>query len=173
MIGILLLFCEENVIEGLRIRLGGERVAPGLGQFDDAVPALGRAHDAADGRQVRTLEGACNDAVGRDHELFNERRGAILLDGRNADDLVGNQHRPGLDGFKVERTVLEAIAAHALRGRVLQFELRGEIGIGSHFGRRGGCAFEPRSHAGIGQLRAIVHQGAVDLLVGGGAIGSD
>ena len=121
----------------------------------------------------RILEGARDDAVGRDHELFNERRGAILLDGRNADDLVGNEHRPRLDGFKIERAVLEAVAAHALRGRVLQFELRGEIGVGGHFGRRGGCAFEPRSDAGIGQLRAIVHQGAVDLAIGGGAIGVD
>ena len=58
------------------------------------------------------------------------------------------------------------LAAHALRGLVLQLELRGQIGVGGHLGRRGAVAFQPRAHAVVGQLRAVAHQRAIGLAVG-------
>jgi hypothetical protein len=54
-------------------------------------------------------------------------------------------HGARLDGLKIERAMLEAAAHHALRRRILQLELRGQIGAGGHLGRRGTLC--PSSHA--------------------------
>ncbi len=133
---------------------------------DDAVPALGRAHDAADGGDARLLKGPGDDAVGRHHELLDERGGAILLQAGDLDRLLGQHHGAGFDGFQIERAVLEALAEHALGRRVLQLELRGQVGAGGHLGRRGSLALQPGSHRVVGQLRAVAHQRAINLSVG-------
>ena len=169
-------FCflrEEKVVEGLGVGIGGQRCALLRGQLDNAVPALGGAHNATDGGEARAFEGARDDAVGGNHELFNERRRPIFYDGRDADDLIGNQHGLSLDGLEFERAVLKAAALHALRGGVLQLELRGEVRAGGNLRRRRGFAFEPRADARVRQLRAVAHQCAVGFFIGSDSIGVD
>ena len=121
-VGVLLLLREQEVVEGLGVGLGGQRCAQSRGQLDDAVPALGRAHDAADGGHAGVLEGARDDAVGRHHELLNQRRGAVLLQARDLDGLIGQHHRARFDGLQIERAVLEA-AARPCAARLLSCSL--------------------------------------------------
>ena len=112
------------------------------------------------------FEGAGDHAVGRHHELLNQRGGAVLFEARDVDGLIGQHHGPGFNGLKIERAMLEAAAHHALGGRVLKLELRGQIGAGGNLGRRGAVALKPCAHAVIGQLRAVAHQRAVGLAIG-------
>ena len=165
-LGVLLLLRQQKVVERLRVRLGGQRGAQPRGQLDNAVPALGRAHDAANGGHAGLLEGPRDDAVGRHHELLNQRGGAALFEARNLDCLLGQHHWPGLDGFQIERAMLEAAADHALRRRVLQLELRGQS-------RRWRPPWPaplpclPATHQRvIGQLRTVAHQRAIGLAIG-------
>ena len=116
---------------------------------------------------------ARDDAVGRNHELFDDRRGAVFYDGRDSDDLVGHQHRLRLDGLEFKRAVLIAASCHALRGCVLQLKLRGKIGACGNFGRRRGFAVKPGADAWIRQLRPVAHQCAVGFFVGSGSVGVD
>ena len=62
--------------------------------------------------------------------------------------------------------MLEPPAHHALRGRVLKLELSGQVGVRSHLGRRSRGSFQPRTNAGVSQLRAVAHQRAVSFAIG-------
>ncbi len=105
-----------------------------------------------------------NHAVGRHHELFDERSGAVLFLAHDIDGLTGLHHGVRLNGFEIERAVLEARARHAPRRLVLELELRGKLGAGGNFGRLA-VAFKPSAHAVVGQLRLVAHQRAVRLAV--------
>ncbi len=169
MVGVLLLLSEEEVVEGLRVRLGGQGCAQAGGHLDNAVPALGNANDAADGSYTGSLERAGDDAVGRHHELLDERRSAVLLEAGNVHHLAGQGHRSRFDGLKIERSMLEAAAHHALGRGVLKLELGGQIGAGSHLSRSGAGSLKPCADAVVGQLGAVADQSGVDLAVGGSA----
>jgi hypothetical protein len=62
--------------------------------------------------------------------------------------------------------MLEASVHHTLGSCVLQLELRGQIGAGSHLGWSWTASLKPGSHAVIGQLRAVADKGRVDLAIG-------
>ena len=118
----------------------------------DATPALPQTS-----RAITPLAATMNSSIS-DVARFFSRLG-------NADGLIALHHRPRLDGLKIERAMLEAVANHALRRFVLQLELRGKIGAGCHFGRSRAAALKPRAYAVVSQLRAIAHQRAIGLAV--------
>ena len=74
----------EEVVERDGIGLGGEACAAALATFlgegNDAIPARGDADDALQAGAAAVAEGAGHDAVGGDHEVFDEVHGAVLED---------------------------------------------------------------------------------------------
>src|SRR5580704_12337781 len=61
--------------------------------------------------------------------------------------------------------MLKAATHHALRRGVLEFELRGKIGVCGNLGGSGTGAVEPCADSVIGQLGAVVDDSGVDLAV--------
>ena len=82
-------------------------------------------------------QGAGNDSVGGDHEIFDQLGGAILLLLDDVGDLVVDEHGTDFDGFDIERAMPVALLLERLRDGVLQFELRLQVGGGRNFRRRG------------------------------------
>src|SRR6185503_2089684 len=76
---------------------------------------------------------------------------AVLLLDLEIDDRTALDHRMRLGGREIERTVGMAKLPQALRGLVLQLELRGELGVG----RRRPAAVEPGTDAFVDQLRLV------------------
>ena len=164
-VGVLLFLRQQEVVESLGIGLDRQLCSQPRGHFDDAIPTLGSAHDAADGGHAGVFKGAGDDAVGRHHELLNQRRGAILFQLLNLHRLPGHHHRARFYRLQVQRSVLEAPANHALRSSVLQLELCSQIGAGCNLGWSRTTSLKPRAHAVVCQLRAVVHQCPISLPV--------
>ena len=171
MVRILLLLGEKKIVEGLGIRLGWKGCAHSLGDFNDAVPTLGDADNTADGGDTGIFEGAGDDAVGGHHELFNQGRCAVFHQAHNIDRFIRLHQGARLDGFKIERAVLETATNHALGGCVLQLELCGQVGTcvrtgaGGYLGGSGAFALKPCADSVIGELGAVVDERGVDLAV--------
>ena len=147
-IGIFLPLREEEFVECLRVRIGGQRGALLRGQLDDAVPAFGtctmRRMDAMPAlskvRATTPLEATMNSSISEVARFFS--MGAMPT-------ICRSPYRPRLDGLEIERAMLKAAARHALRGCVLQLELGGKIGARGNFGGRRGCALKPRAYAWV------------------------
>ncbi len=92
--------------------MGRQRRSHARGNFHDAVPPLGRTHDAPDRGNFRIVEDLRDHAIGRHHELLDKRCSAILFLARKIHYLGAHGYRPGLDSFKIERSMLITAAEH-------------------------------------------------------------
>ncbi len=152
----------QELIEGAGIGRGREGFAVARGQFHDARPALGSLDDAPNGTDAGVHEGPRHDAVGGDHEIFNQRARAIFLASVDALHFAVGHNGFGLDAVDVQRAQAMAFIEQNLRRFVLQFELFRESGGGGNLGRRGGCPFKPRPDSVVGQLRLIADQRGIN-----------
>jgi len=78
---------------------------PALRQADDPIPAFGDADDASQRRELLGREVSCGDAVGGDHEVFNDVFGPVPCFGCQILELVSVKDRTCLDCFEIKRTV--------------------------------------------------------------------
>ena len=154
---------EEKRVERARIGRRRKRVAGRGGDLDDAVPAGRRPHDAANRREAVRVEKARGDAVGGDHEIFDQRLGAIRHLGLQIAQRVAVEVGPRLDRRELERSQLVASAAEGLSDAVLKLQLR----VDSRRRRRrfgqGAAARQPRIDAVVGQLGVIAYARAIDV----------
>ncbi len=140
------------------------------GQLDDAVPALRSAHHAAQRGQVVLVEVPRGDAVGRDHEVLDELLGAVRLVLPEVGHLAVDHHRPRLDGFQLEGSLVVAQLAQAGGGLVLEADLGVHARHRGERRRHGAGAFEPGGERVVGQLAVVVHPGGIDVRSGEGAV---
>ena len=111
MIGILLLLLTQKIMQRFRIGIGG-KFGPHLrGDFHDPVPALGRFHHAPNGGQTLRLERTRDHAIGGDHEILDQLRGAILHLRIDFDAAVFEPDRLCLDRFQIQRPVARSARA--------------------------------------------------------------
>jgi hypothetical protein len=115
----------EEVVEGDGVGFGGERGSLLLGEGDDAVPALGDDYDALEAAAAAVAEGAGHDAVGGDHEVFDEIHGAVLGGVFEADDAAVDDDGVGFGLVELERAGGDAGGVEELGGLVLELELGG------------------------------------------------
>jgi hypothetical protein len=66
-------------------------------------------------------------------------------------------------GVNVQRAMLVALVLEGLRGLVLEFELRLQIGRRSHFCRRRALTFEPLPNRTICELRFVANNGLIHI----------
>ena len=96
-IGIGGLAAQQEIIQRFGIGLRGKFFPLLAAQLNDAIPALGRTHDAAQRRNL--LQQTSDHAVGGNHEVFNQFGGTILLLLHDIDDLIV-EHQ----GLKIRRS---------------------------------------------------------------------
>ena len=161
-------------IAGQRPRVRGRRQAIArLGrESDDAIPPLGRLHHAADRRGRAAVEEPGADAVGRDHQILDERLRAVRRLRPQVAQRLAVEERLHLDRLEIERAVLVAEAAERLRHPVLQPQLRLHAVDGGDRLRHRAAAVQPRVDGVVGELRAVrdpraVHVRSVERSVGG------
>src|SRR4029077_3875424 len=130
-------------------------------ELRDAIPALGSFHDAAQRGDIE--QGAGDDFVGGDHEVFDEIGGRILLFFYNVDDLVVQHDGTDFDGLDVQGAVQIALLLQCLRHTVLQFQLGLQVGRSGHLRRRRSGSFEPGSDRVVGELGFVTNNRAIEV----------
>ena len=107
---------------------GGSFSPMGERDLDDALPALGRAHHAAQDRETALLEEAGDHAVGRDHEVLDDLLGAVALLGHLPAHRTAVELGPHLDRLEFQRPALVTAGLEALGDPVLEPEVVGQPG---------------------------------------------
>jgi hypothetical protein len=72
----------------------------------DPVPAFGRAHHASQGSGFLAVQKARSDAVGRNHEVFDDFLGPVGLIRLQIPDFVSGKDGAGLQRLETQGTVL-------------------------------------------------------------------
>ena len=119
------------------------------------------------------FEEARDDPVGRDHEVLDQVPGAVRLLRREPAHGVAVELRPRLHGFELERAVVVAVRLQLLRQAVLELQVLRQPGNGGDRRRQRAVALEPRADRMVGELRVVVHEGAVDLRLAAHAVAAD
>ncbi len=86
MIGIRRLALQEEIIQRLGVGSRGKLFSLRGCQLRDSVPTFRSTHDAP--QRGNFLQQPGDDAVGSNHKIFNQFRGAILLLLHNTNDLL-------------------------------------------------------------------------------------
>jgi hypothetical protein len=116
-IGIGRLAPQQEIVQRFGIGLRGELSAFCGGQLHDPIPALGCAHDTAQGRNV--LESSGDNPVGGNHEIFNEFRRTVLLLLHDINDLIVEYQRLKFIRLQTQCAVLKTLAFQILRNFIL------------------------------------------------------
>ena len=95
---------SQEIVQGFGVGLRGKFLALCGGELHDAVPALGSAHDAAQGRNIFQL--ARDHSIRGNHKVFDQLGGAVLLLLHDIDHLFVQHQRMNFVGLKVQRAVL-------------------------------------------------------------------
>ncbi len=172
-LGVRGLAAGEEGGQRLGIRLRGQGFTQLRGQGDDAVPAPGRPHHAPQRGHAPALQEAGHGHVGRDHEVLDDVARAVVNRDLEVDHLAARDHRPRLDRLEIEQAVAAAEGAQPLGRFVLQTDLFLEAGHRGHFRGNRRSAFEPRAHRVVGELRAAMDQGAMDIVADDRSRGAD
>ena len=167
----------QKDVERGGIGRGGELCAFGGDEGYDAGPALGRAHDAADGAAAGLAESERHGLVGGDHEVFDEGGGAIVGEGLEGLNFAVDDDRVGFDAVEVKGAHGGALGAEALGGGILQAELGGKGWIAEEFRLGAGVGpwivFKPGADGGVGELGLVADEGGVNGGCGEQACGGD
>jgi len=134
-------------------------------EVDDPVPALGRAHDPSDGGEVLRGEIPGGHAVGGDHEILDDLRGAVLVFGFESADVVALKDRPRLDGLQAQRAVDVAQRLEALGDPILHAQVLRQAGHALNVLGDGAAPVQPGGDAAIGELGVIADACPIDVRV--------
>ncbi len=96
---------------------------------------LRRAQDPADGGQSLGLQPARGDAIGGDHDVFNQIVGAVVALRYQVAKQFALEHGTGLNGLQGQRAVCMAHSPKRLRHLVLQVHLTLQSGAFEARGR--------------------------------------
>ena len=88
--------------------------------LDNPAPSFRRPQHAADHRRSSIFEESRGRAVGRDHEVLDQRLGAILLVAPQAGQLLAIEHRLRLNRVERQRALLPSTVTHGPGGSILK-----------------------------------------------------
>ena len=164
--GVGLTLLAKKFVQGSRIGLRRQCGSVAAGQFDDARPALRRAHHAADAGAAGSVEQLRHGLVGRDHEVFDQVCGAIVLGGPES-RVPGRRRRPDRPrrGGSRARPAGCGLRGCACAASSCRRSCACSSGEAATFASGSGSAFEPRADLAVCQLGAVVDQGAIDGLL--------
>ncbi len=160
-----LAFLAKKFAQGCGVRLGGKLSAIATNQLNDAGPALRRAHHAADAGAAGGMQELCHGLVCRDHKVLDQVRGAIMLCGFDLVHLAIDDHRVRFNAVELKRALPDTSSAYSACSFILQAQLGLQFRRGGDFRVGSGFALKPRPHLAVGQLGAVVDQGAIDALL--------
>ena len=141
----------------------GSDIARLRGQRANPIPALGRLHDAPKRRKAAPVEETRGDAVGRDHQVLDQRLGAVSGLRLQVAQRVPLEHVLHFDRLEVERADSMPGDAERLRDPVLHPQLLVHAGHGRRGRRQRSVARQPGADGVVGELRVIPRQRAVDI----------
>ena len=113
------------------------------------------------------------DAVGGDHEVFDQSAGPVLLLLAQGHDCLALEERLRLERLEVERAALEPQSPELARGGVLNAELVFETGDAADRVGRGRLRVEPGRDGVVGKLGAVVHDRRKNIRVAHRAVRAD
>ena len=113
----------QKIVERLGVSDRGKLAALLRRESHNAVPAFRRFYYAPDGGNPGFFQRSGHHAIGGDHKIFNQLRGAVLLLLLQVNDLVIEDYGMNFSGFNIERAVAIAFILERLRHFILQFEL--------------------------------------------------
>ena len=126
-------------------------------------PAGRGADDPPDRREAVALQEPGGRLVGRDHEVLDQVLGAVAPVLLQAGHPFAFENGPDLVAPDVQGAALVADLPQPLGGLVLEADLIVEPRDRREAGRRRGALFEPGGQGVVGELRAVVNDGPVEV----------